>query len=232
MNDRDIEPSMQTKQKDLSIQLMRDKQIWTRRRWLSAATTSVVGAAIGGAAVRATEDVSAGQQQQTAQGLPLRLTEFEPKSMLHVKETRVPRARFPVIDFHSHVSWRPAQKPRVPPAELVKTMDAVNLHTMVNLTGGSGEDFVSTVKMFDRAFPKRFVSMTEPAWTRASESGYAAWQGEEIGKAKTAGAVVLKILKTLGLYLRDGGPTGKLVRIDDARFDPMWDACGRLGLPV
>ncbi len=42
----------------------------------------------------------------------------------------------------------------------------------------------------------------------------------------------MKILKTLGLYLRDGGPTGKLVRVDDERFDPMWDACGRLGIPV
>src|SRR5689334_24997181 len=92
--------------------------------------------------------------------------------MLHVKETQVPRARFPVIDFHSHVSRRRNQKPGVPPAELVKTMDAVNLHTMVNLTGGSGEDLVATIKDFDRAFPRRFVTMTEPTWTRASENGY------------------------------------------------------------
>ena len=34
------------------------------------------------------------------------LTEFEPKSMLHVDETHVARARFPVIDFHTHVSRR------------------------------------------------------------------------------------------------------------------------------
>ena len=47
-----------------------------------------------------------------------------------------------------------------------------------------------------------------------------------------AGAVGVKVLKTLGLYLRDGGPTGKLVRVDDPRFDPMWEACGRLGMPV
>ena len=39
-------------------------------------------------------------------------------------------------------------------------------------------------------------------------------------------------LKTLGLYLRDGGPSGTLVRVDDARFDGMWEACGVLGLPV
>jgi hypothetical protein len=111
-------------------------------------------------------------------------------------------------------------------------MDAVNLHTMVNLTGGSGEEFTATIKDFDRAFPRRFVSMTEPTWTRASEPGYSVWQADEIGKARAAGAVGVKILKTLGLYLRDGGPAGTLVRVDDARFDPMWDACGRLGIPV
>ena len=36
-------------------------------------------------------------------GLPLE--QFEPRSMLHVKETPVPRPRFPVIDFHTHVTW-------------------------------------------------------------------------------------------------------------------------------
>ena len=117
----------------------------------------------------------------------------------------------------------------MPPADIVKTMDAVNVHTMVNLTGGSGEDSATTINSFDRAFPRRFVTMTEPTWARASEPGYAAWQADEIAKAKAAGAVGLKILKTLGLYLRDGGPTGKLVRVDDPRFDPMWEACGALG---
>jgi hypothetical protein len=31
--------------------------------------------------------------------------QLEPRSMLHVKETPVPRPRFPVIDFHTHVTW-------------------------------------------------------------------------------------------------------------------------------
>jgi predicted TIM-barrel fold metal-dependent hydrolase len=42
----------------------------------------------------------------------------------------------------------------------------------------------------------------------------------------------LKILKVLGLYLREQVTTGPLVKIDDPRFDPMWEACGALGLPV
>ena len=206
---------------------------WTRRGWLAAAGTGLMGTALGSGEAHAEEQARGSNQQPAGGQGGLLLTQFQPKSMLHVTETQVARARFPVIDFHTHVSLRRGQqRPGVPPAELVKTMDAVNLHTMVNLTGGSGDDFVATVKSFDRAFPKRFVSMTEPAWTRASESGYAAWQADEIAKAKNAGAVGLKILKTLGLYLRDGGPTGKLVKVDDPRFDPMWDACGRLGLPV
>lgn len=206
---------------------------WTRRGWFSAAGTAVVGTALGGGAARADNGGAAGQQRGPDQIPPLRLAEFEPKSMLHVPETQVPRGRFPAIDFHTHVSPRPRSKrPGVPPADLLPVMDAVNVATMVNLTGGSGEDLATTITNFDRAFPRRFVSMTEPTWARAGETGYAAWQGEEIARAKKAGAVGVKVLKTLGLYLRDGGPDGTLVKVDDGRFDPMWEACGSLGLPV
>ena len=209
----------------------RRRGTWSRRGWLSAAGAGLVGSAVSGNA-DAAHGGPANQQATRTQSTPLPLAEFEPKSMLHVRETRIARARFPVIDFHTHVSPRSAQRPSVPPADLLKAMDAVNLHTMVNLTGGSGEQLATTITTFDRAFPRRFVSMTEPTWARASEAGYGAWQGDEIAKAKAAGAVGVKVLKTLGLYLRDGGPQGTLVRVDDARFDPMWEACGRLGLPV
>ena len=202
---------------------------FTRRGLLSAAGAGLLGTAFSADVGPALPDIPSTQPSKPT---PLPLTEFEPKSMLHVAETKVARSRFPVIDFHTHVSRRRAQKPSVPAAELVKTMDAVNLHTMVNLTGGAGEDLAYAITSFDRAFPRRFVSFTEPTWTRAGEPGYAAWQADEIVKAKAAGAAGLKILKTLGLYLRDGGPQGKLVRVDDPRFDPMWETCGKLGLPV
>jgi hypothetical protein len=88
--------------------ISRRSATWTRRGWLSAAGTSIVGSALGSVPSRAHVDLIQAQQQPASQGLPLRLTEFEPKSMLHVKETSVPRARFPVIDFHTHVSRRRA----------------------------------------------------------------------------------------------------------------------------
>src|SRR5690349_4204562 len=108
---------------------------WTRRAWLSTAGAALAGsAAVGRPRARELDQAGA----TPPKGAPLPLTEFEPKSMLHVAETTVERARFPVIDFHTHVSRRRAAKPPVPPGDLVKTMDAVNLRTMVNLTGGFG----------------------------------------------------------------------------------------------
>src|SRR5688572_833842 len=145
-----------------------ERRAYTRREWVSVTAASVLITPLAETA-GATRIVPS---QQPA-GAPLPLTEFQPKSMLHVGETRVQRARFPAIDFHTHVSRRRAQKPGVPPGELVKTMDAVNLHTMVNLTGGTGDDLAGAIAGFDQAFPRRFVSMTEPSWTRAGETGYA-----------------------------------------------------------
>jgi predicted TIM-barrel fold metal-dependent hydrolase len=51
-------------------------------------------------------------------------------------------------------------------------------------------------------------------------------------KAYEAGARGLKVLKVLGLYLRENLTTGSLVRVDDRRFDPMWEAAGANHMPV
>ena len=63
-------------------------------------------------------------------------------------------------------------------------------------------------------------------------AGYPQLQAEAIERAHRQGARGLKILKTFGLYLRENITSGKLVKIDDPRFDPMWDACGQLKMPV
>src|SRR5262245_22109540 len=48
---------------------------------------------------------------------PLDLSEFEPKSMLQVKETKVERARYPLIDIHTHLSWATKASKGVPLSE-------------------------------------------------------------------------------------------------------------------
>ncbi|HEY3380261.1 MAG TPA: amidohydrolase family protein, partial [Vicinamibacterales bacterium] len=174
--------------------------------------------------------------------MPLDLTDFQPRSMLHVRETVVERARFPVIDVHAHLGFASRETGGVPlgeemtflapPTTLLNVMDRKNVKTMVHLTGGCGRGLVESVRTYDQAHPGRFLSFTEPWWSRAGEPGYPAFQAEELARARGAGARGLKVLKTLGLYLREKVTTGPLVKVDDARFGPMWEACGALNMPV
>ena len=162
--------------------------------------------------------------------------------MLQVRETRVERSRYPVIDFHTHITVSAREVNGVPlaaertylgdPGELIAVMDRKNIRTMVNLTGGFDAGLVDTIRRYDKAHPDRFYSLTEPCYSRFLEPRYPQIQAEAIEQAHRNGARGLKILKTLGLYLRDNITSGKLVKIDDARFDPMWEICGQLQMPV
>jgi predicted TIM-barrel fold metal-dependent hydrolase len=177
---------------------------------------------------------------QTGDALPLR--DFQPRSMLVVPEHRVERARYPVVDVHTHPTFRSqvvngvprgeAVAARTPAAELLTLMDRRNVRTLVNLTGGVGGGLVETVRSYQQPHPGRFVVFTEPSYDRIAAPGYAAWQGEELARAARAGARGLKVLKVLGLFLRERVDAGPLVKVDDPRWDPMWEACGALGLPV
>ncbi|MBL8231866.1 MAG: amidohydrolase family protein [Bryobacterales bacterium] len=177
-----------------------------------------------------------------AQKQPLDITQFEPRSMLQVNETRVERAKFPVIDIHTHLSFSAKsekgvsltgeRKFIVPPDQLLPVMDRRNLRTMVNLTGGYGAGLREGVARYDKAHPGRFLTFCEPAWGETNQPGYAKKQADLIVQARKDGAAGLKVLKTLGLYLRENLSAGKLIKVDDPRFDPMWEACGANRMPV
>jgi len=193
--------------------------------------------ALGAGLVRA-----GGQAPQQGQAKGLDIRDFEPRSMLHVNETSVSKARFPLIDIHTHLSGAKKYNKGIPiseerawlgePAELLPVMERKNLRMLVNLTGGMGSGLRESVKKYDRAHPGRFLSFTEPWYGRAAEPGYAKFQADELGRAHADGARGLKVLKTIGLYLRENITTGPLIKIDDPRFDPMWEAAGALKMPV
>jgi predicted TIM-barrel fold metal-dependent hydrolase len=209
---------------------------WNRREWLAVTSGGLMMPPVESAAR------APAAMRESAQSGALPLEDFQPASMLQVAVTRVERPRFPVIDIHTHLSrsgragagGEDAQAVTVlaPPSEVLAVMDRKGVQLMVNLTGGRGSGLDQTVRDFQRAHPGRFLVFTEPWWSRAHEPTYPQFQADEIGRAARAGARGVKVLKTLGLYLRDGGTTGKLVAIDDRRFDPMWEACASLNLPV
>jgi predicted TIM-barrel fold metal-dependent hydrolase len=205
-----------------------------RREWLTTLAAAAI-APMAGSGQR-------GGTPEPHQPASLDLKDFQPRSMLHVKETQVPRARFPVIDFHTHIGFSAASSGGVaqgeeirflaPPEELLAVMDKVNLQTMVDLTGGVGRGLQEGIQRYQTAHPGRFLVFAEPRWSAANQPNYARDQALEIERAHQLGAHGLKVLKTLGLYLREQITSGPLVAIDDRRFDQMWEACAANAMPV
>jgi len=195
-----------------------------------------------GAATVATQPAWPQKAAQAPAKATLALEDFEPKSMLVVPEHPTPRAKYPVIDVHTHVSFifpkrRAAGSPEMAKAlaavdAITGWMDTLNIRTMISLTGGFGDVLKHNVKDLQERHKGRFFNCVEPAYDRIREPNFPQWQADEISRGKQAGAVGVKVLKTLGLYLRENGKTGPLVKVDDPRFDPMWDAAGQLNLPV
>ena len=216
----------------------------TRRGWLAGMMGA--GAALGGHRAEAVQtQVSKAPPPAPPAAKPkdtLLLSDYQPKSMLVVPQTSVPKARFPVIDVHTHPTFRKKNEAGVPLGEdmglrhpvdeVLAIMDRRNLKMIVDLTGGVGTGLATSISALQQPHPDRFAVFTEPTYDKVADPGYAQWQADELSRAKTAGARGLKILKVLGLYLREQVTKGPLIKIDDPRFDPMWEACGGLGLPV
>ncbi len=206
----------------------------SRRRFLGGTTVLAANAA------NATPQAVTGAPKSPTPRLALE--DFQPKSMLVVPQHPVPRARYAVIDVHTHVSSA-LPRQRTPGSAtltqafrridtIVGWMDQINLRTMINLTGGYGDLLQANVADLQEKYKGRFFNCVEPAYNRLREPDFPKWQADEIERGKHAGAVGVKVVKTLGLYLRENIKTGRLVKIDDARFDPMWEAAGALNLPV
>lgn len=206
-----------------------------RRQWL-------YGAGLMAGASRLAMPTANAQAERPSASKPLDLSQYEPKSMLHVRESHVDRAKFALIDVHTHISVSTKSEAGVElaaerqylgtPEELLQVMERKNIRAMVNLTGGYGKGVADAVAKYDRSYLGKFYTFTEPSYERFKEQDYPKLQADAIEQAHRDGARGLKILKTLGLYLRENITSGTLVKIDDPRFDPMWDACAQLNMPV
>ena len=161
----------------------------------------------------------------------LLLRDFKPQSMLHVPAHEVPRARFPVIDVHNHVNdARSRGREHLPPERVLEIMDHCNIQKIVILTGRWGESLQHVVDEMVKPHPDRFLVFTQIDWSKINEPDFSQLMVRQIDDAVSRGARGLKVLKDLGLEVRD--KSGKLVAVDDPRLDPIWEECGRLGIPV
>ena len=171
------------------------------------------------------------------EGRPLALDQFRPKPMLKVGEHHPQRAKFPVVDVHTHFRIRAPKDLD----EFVHLMDEQNIAICVSLDGRLGESLAEHQQYLWSKYPNRFVVFTnldwrgdgrpdDPASWDCQRPDFARRMAAALEHAKEGGASGLKIFKQFGLEYRN--PDGSLIAIDDPRWDPIWEACGQLGLVV
>ena len=162
------------------------------------------------------------------------LENFRPQSKLVTKNTLVDKPKFPAIDAHDHLrdpfggGWD-----KKPLGQLLDLLDEAGITHYVDLDGGWGEDILyAHLNYFKEKAPERFQIFGGVDWSKWESMGdaFPEWAVGRLKVQKEAGAQGLKIWKPFGLQVKDHH--GQLVKVDDARLAPIWDAAGELGLPV
>lgn len=160
----------------------------------------------------------------------LLLKDFNPVSMLHAGHHEVQKARFYVIDVHNHVNDAAGIDDHLSPQRVIEVMNNTNVKTIVILTGLWGDKLQAVMDEMVKPYPGRFMVFTQIDWSKIDDPNFSDEMVTQVKDAVSRGARGLKLLKDLGLGVRD--KSGKLIAVDDARLDPVWDECGRLGIPV
>jgi predicted TIM-barrel fold metal-dependent hydrolase len=162
------------------------------------------------------------------------LSDFHPRPRLVVSETQITKPRIPVIDAHNHLGgtfgggWD--QRPL---SELLDVLDEADVRLLVDLDGGWGEDILNAhLDKFKVPAPDRFRIFGGIDWAAWPEHGdrFGEWAAQRLRLQAARGAEGLKIWKPFGLHVRD--QHDKLVAVDDARLDPVWQTAGELNFPV
>ncbi len=158
----------------------------------------------------------------------LLLKDFRPVSVYAIPVTIPAKAKFPVIDMHSHPYATSA-------AELdtwVKTMDQVGISKTIILTGTSGAKFDSLVNIYGK-YPDRFELWCGFDYAGYDKPGFGPAAVKELERCFNKGAKGVGELGDKGEGETYSKPVhGYGMHIDDVRMKPLLQKCAELHLPI
>ena len=189
-----------------------------------------------GTPIRAGEDCPAGMTEvrprncQPPTIAPPSILDYRPRSTLVAPAHPIPKARFPVIDFHGHPNSQLDSEAGL--AELGAQLDALNVRMMIAANNVTGEALVRQMTQI-RASPTMRDRVRLLAGVNFRDVGLG-WAEKAVAQLEAdiaAGAVGIgEIGKGLGLSTRKAD--GTRLKIDDPALSPIWEAAARLKLPV
>src|SRR5262245_10614820 len=159
---------------------------------------------------------------------PPTIREYKPKSTLVTPQHPVPRAKFPVIDIHSHQST-PIAAGEVDP--VVKGLDENHLQILVSLSGSFGDRLKPGVEAIGAsAHRNRMVLFANINFRDSVGPDFGARAAKQLEADIKNGAVGLKIFQDLGMF--DQKADGSRLHVDDPELDPIWETCARMNVLV
>ncbi len=155
------------------------------------------------------------------------IKDWNPESSLVVAETKIDKARFPVIDAHSHHYVKTA----VEVAEWVRVMDEVGVETTVILTGAVGENFDRLVDLYLKPHPGRFQLYAGVLHDHVDAPDYPQRAAAELERCYRKGARGIGELSDKGAGF-GANDRGEPLHPDDPRLDPFWKKAVALKMPA
>jgi predicted TIM-barrel fold metal-dependent hydrolase len=165
----------------------------------------------------------------TAQTNPenLLLKDFRPKSIYNIQVSTISKAKFPIIDVHSH----PYANNQDDLDLWVRNMDEAGITKTILLTYAHGSEFDSLINFYSK-YPERFELWCGFDFTGYDQPGYGQAAADELVRCYNKGAKGVGELGDKGNGLVYGNPQAIGMHIDDQRMKPLLDKCAELGMPI
>ncbi|MEO9512220.1 MAG: amidohydrolase family protein [Flavobacteriaceae bacterium] len=163
-----------------------------------------------------------------AQEDTLLLKNYAPRSIYKIPVTKIEKAKFPVLDMHSHPYAKTADEIR----EWVRTMDKFGIEKTTILTYQTGKSFDSIYNIYSK-YNGRFEVWCGFDFTGYNEMGWSKNAVKELERCYKIGARGVGELGDKGEGLLYSKPTPAYgMHIDDERMKPLIKKCGELGMPI
>lgn len=165
----------------------------------------------------------------SAQDAPdtLRLRDYKPKSIYVIPVTKVEKAKYPIIDMHSHAYADGEEEI----AQWVQNMNDAGIEKTIILTGLTGTKFDSVYALYSK-YPARFELWCGFDYTGFDKPGYGPTAVKELERCAKVGAKGVGELSDKGKGMRYRGGHAQDLHFNDPRLAPLLEKCGQLGLPI
>ena len=155
------------------------------------------------------------------------LKDYRPKSIYKIPVTQIDKAKFPIIDMHSHPYAKMAKEIE----EWVKNMDEVGVQKTVILTMATGAEFDEIYPKYSK-YPERFELWCGFDLTGYNKPGFGPAAVKELERCRQMGARGVGEIHDKGGGLVSGKSKAPGMHPDDPRMDALLERCGELGMPI